>query len=170
MKLFRAVILCAVVSFSAFSALARNINTVIINRTDGVKDRIAMNANLSISKADNGDLLMVHPNITVSYPTDLIQSVTVGYYSFPSGKYYYGDHELIPDAIEAPEVDGLSVSVSENSVSIGGLKTDVSLIDLQGKVLMTVKPHNGEAEISTSQLPAGVYIIAANRTTLKIKL
>lgn len=153
---------------------ARTINTLIINRTDGKVDKIAMNENLDIHLGAKGDeVMLVHPSITVAYPLSFVKTYTVGFQNFATGNYYIGDHEVKDepdDAIVAPEVDGLEIAIENGVIRIGGLKGDARLIDLGGKTLVSVKPASGTAEIRTETLPSGVYLLSADKTTLKIKI
>ena len=172
MNPFRAIILSAALCVGAASVSARNVNCFIINRTDGVKDRLALHADLKVQQTEAGDLLMVHPSVTVCYPLELISNISAGFQSFSNDQYYLGDHVYDPehDSIEAPEVDGLTISIADGVLTLGGVKTDVKIIDLQGKTLMNIAPADARVEVLTSQLPAGVYLLNVNQTTLKIKL
>ena len=171
MNKLRALIMCAVVLAGGAAAVARNVNTLVINRTDGKTDKIALNKDLNVTQAENGDIMMVHPNITVAYPIELVKSLTPGFHSFATGNYYIGDHEFKEDAIEAPEVDGLTISIEADAIRIAGLGEDsVRLIDLQGKTIVSVAAQGGEAVVSTASIPSGVYLLCAGKTTLKVKL
>ena len=162
----------AALCVGGFAAFARNVNAFIINRTDGVKDYLALNAGLKVQQSPEGDLLLVHPSVTVCYPLNLINYISPGNRSFSAGQYYIGDHVYDPnqDAIVAPEIDGLTLSVSDGLVSLSGVKSDVKVVDMQGKTLLSASPSDGRVEIQTSRLPAGVYLLIVNQTTLKIKL
>lgn len=168
----RAIILSAALCVGALAASARNVNAFIINRTDGVKDRLAIHADLKVQQSPEGDLLLVHPSVTVCYPLSLINYISAGFQSFSSGQYYTGDHVYDPEAnaIEAPEVDGMTLSISDGLVILTGVNSEVKVIDLKGKTLLSVAPSEGRVEIQTAQFPAGVYLLTANQTTLKIKL
>lgn len=168
----RAIILSAALCVGAMAASARNVNAFIINRTDGVKDRLALHADLKVQQSPEGDLLLVHPSITVCYPLELINYISPGFQSFSPGQYYLGDHVYDPEAesIEAPEVDGMSLTITDGLLTLGGVSSEVKIIDLQGKTLLSVAPADGRVEIRTAQFPGGVYLLTANQTTLKIKL
>lgn len=162
----------AVLCVGALAASARNINAFIINRTDGVKDRLALHADLKVQQSPEGDLLLVHPSVTVCYPLALVKYISPGFQSFSSGQYYLGDHVYDPEAgsILTPEVDGMTLSISDGLVTLTGVNSEVKIIDLQGKTLLSVSPSDGCVEIETSRLPSGIYLLTANQTTLKIKL
>ena len=171
MNKLRALIICVAVLVGGAAASARNVNTLVINRTDGKTDKIALHKDLNITQSENGDILMVHPNITVTYPCELVKTLTGGFQTFATGNYYIGDHELKPDAIEAPEVEGLTINIETDAIRIAGLgESSVRLIDLQGKTIVSVAVQGGEAVVSTASIPAGVYLLAAGKTTLKVKL
>lgn len=169
---FRAILLSAALCVGALGASARNVNAFIINRTDGVKDRLAIHKDLKVQQSPEGDLLLVHPSVTVCYPLNLINNISGGFQSFATGQYYLGDHVYDPEqsAIEAPEVDGLTLNISDGLMTLEGVRTDAKVIDLQGKTLLTVRPEQGRIEIHTAQIPAGVYLLTVNQTTLKIKI
>ncbi|MDE6534677.1 MAG: T9SS type A sorting domain-containing protein [Muribaculaceae bacterium] len=171
MKL-RAIILSAALCVGALASSARNVNAFIINRTDGVKDRLALHADLKVQQSPEGDLLLVHPSVTVCYPLDLVKYISPGFQSFSAGQYYIGDHVYDPEAgsIQSPEVDGMTLSIADGLVTLSGVNSEVKIIDLQGKTLLSVSPSDGCVEIKTSQFPAGVYILNVNQTALKIKL
>ena len=171
MNKLKAILMCAALLAGGFAASARNVNTLLINRTDGKTDKIAIHKELNITRAENGDILMVHPSITVAYPVDLVKNLTPGFQSFATDKYYIGDHELKEeDALTAPEVDGLSFSIVENQIIITGMQTGVRLIDLSGKVIYQASASDGQATISTTALPTGVYLLQADSTTVKVKI
>lgn len=172
MNFLKAIVLCAALCAGASAASARNVNAFIINRTDGVKDRLAIHKELKVQQSPEGDLLLVHPSVTVCYPLDLISNITAGFQSFAAGQYYLGDHVYDPEqnAIEAPEVDGLTLNIADGLITLEGVRTDAQVIDLQGKTLLTVRPEQGRVEIHTAQIPAGVYLLTVNKTTLKIKI
>lgn len=171
MNKLRALIMCVAVLLGGAAASARNINTLVINRTDGKTDKIALHKDLNITRAENGDILMVHPNITVAYPCELVKTFTAGFQSFATGTYYTGDHEFKEDGITAPEADGLSINIEANAIRIAGLdEGSARLIDLQGKTIVSVAVKGGEAVVSTASVPSGVYLLTAGKTTLKIKL
>ncbi len=157
----------------AVTAGARTINTLVINRTDGKTDKIAMHKNLDISLNEKGEILMVHPEVTVAYPREQVKSFTAGFQAFTSGTYYIGENQVKEDpddAIVAPEADGVSVVIDRTVISVSGVETCVKLVDLQGKTIRVSNAADGYAEIHIAELPAGVYILIADKTTLKIKI
>ncbi len=173
MNRLRALLICLPLLCGGFAAAAKNINTLIINRTDGKTDRIAIHKDLNVTRADNGDILFVHPSITVAYPVELVKNLTPGFYSFATDNYYIGDHELKEeeeDAISAPEVSGLALEILQGQIVISGLQSGVRLIDLGGKVIDQAPASEGRAVISTASLPAGVYLLQAGQTTFKVKI
>ena len=175
MKKIRATFLSAAMLLGSLVSGARTINTLIINRTDGKTDKIAMNADLDISLNEDGDILLVHPAITVSYPQASVKYFSAGFQNFATGKYYIGDHELKDDeedGIAVPEVDGLEITVDGAVIRISGLSrgSDARLIALDGKEIVRVRPTDGRAEIRTSGLTAGIYLLVAGNTTVKIRI
>ena len=173
MNKFRAFLMCASLLAGAVTAGARTINTLVINRTDGKTDKIAMHKNLDISLNDKGEILMVHPEVTVAYPREQVKSFTVGFQTFAAGSYYIGENQVKEDpddAIIAPEADGVSVVIDRTAISVSGVETGVKLIDLKGTTVAARSAAGGSVEISIASLPAGVYILIADKTTLKIKI
>ena len=170
MNKLKAILMCASLLAGGLAASARNINTLLINRTDGKTDKIAIHKDLNVTRAENGDILMVHPSITVAYPVDLVKNISPGFQSYATDSYYIGDHELKEDALTAPEVDGLSFSIGENQIVITGLQTSARLIGLGGTIVFQTPASNGQAIISTASLPAGVYLLQADSTTVKVKI
>lgn len=159
------------VGVSAFGA--SKVNTLVINRTDGKTDKIAMHKDLDISVNDKGEILMARPEITVAYPRELVKSFTVGFQTFASGNYYIGDHQVnkdSEDAIAVPEVDGVSVVVDREVIGVSGVSGSVMLVDMQGKMVRSRKAVDGQAQISIGSLTAGVYVLIADKTTLKIQI
>lgn len=173
MNRFRVLLMCASLLAGAATAGARTINTLVINRTDGKTDKIAMHKNLDISLNDKDEILMVHPEVTVAYPREQVKSFTVGFQAFAAGTYYIGENQVNndpEDAIVAPEADGVSIMIDRTVISVSGVETGVRLIDLQGKTVASREAADGHVEIPIAELPAGVYVLIADKTTLKIKI
>ena len=83
--------------------------------------------------------------------------------------------DKMPTAIEDIEVDDDksmhdNLEISKEAVSISGLTGNglVRLFTLKGKQLLTTTPDGeGNANISLESLPAGIYLINYNNTTIK---
>lgn len=170
MNKLKAILMCVSLLAGGLAASARNVNTLLINRTDGKTDKIAIHKDLNVTRAENGDILMVHPSITVAYPVDLVKNISPGFQSFATGSYYIGDHELKEDALTAPEVDGLTFAIEDNQIIISGLQNSARLIDLSGKVIFQSGATGGRTIIPTASLPGGVYLLQADTTTVKVKI
>lgn len=180
MNKFRVFLVCASLLTATMAVGARTINTLVINRTDGKVDKIAMHKNLDISLNDKGEILMVHPEVTVAYPREQVKSFTAGFQAFASGSYYIGENQVKedPEDPKDPEEDaiadvaagGVSIVIDRAVISVSGVENGVKLVDLQGKTVASRKPADGSVEISIAGLPSGVYILIADKTTLKIKI
>lgn len=170
MSKFKVFLICMSMLAGGVTAGAKTINTLVINRTDGKTDKIAMHRNLDVSINDKGEILMVHPEVTVAYPREQVKNFTVGFQAFAAGMYYIGDNQVKEeDAVVAPEVDGVTVLIDRSVIAVSGVKQGVRLIDLQGKTVVN-RAVSGSVEISIAELPAGVYVLVADKTTLKIKI
>ena len=83
--------------------------------------------------------------------------------------------DKMPTSIEEIEIDNNrsvhnNLEISEEAVSIGGLAGDgqVHLFTLKGKkILTTTADGEGNASLSLESLPAGIYLINYNNTTIK---
>ena len=180
MNKFRVFLVCASLLTATMAVGARTINTLVINRTDGKVDKIAMHKNLDISLNDKGEILMVHPEVTVAYPREQVKSFSAGFQAFASGSYYIGENQVKEDpedpkdpeedAIADVAADGVSIVIDRAVISVSGVENGVKLVDLQGKTVVSRKPADGSVEISIAGLPSGVYILIADKTTLKIKI
>ena len=180
MNKFRVFLVCASLLTATMAVGARTINTLVINRTDGKVDKIAMHKNLDISLNDKGEILMVHPEVTVAYPREQVKSFTAGFQAFASGSYYIGENQVKEDpedpkdpeedAIADVAADGVSIVIDRAVISVSGVENGVKLVDLQGKTVVLRKPADGSVEISIAGLSSGVYILIADKTTLKIKI
>lgn len=183
MNKFRVFLVCASLLTATMAVGARTINTLVINRTDGKVDKIAMHKNLDISLNDKGEILMVHPEVTVAYPREQVKSFTAGFQAFASGSYYIGENQVKEDpedpkdsedpeedAIADVTADGVSIVIDREVISVSGVENGVKLVDLQGKTVVSRKPADGSVKISIAGLPSGVYILIADKTTLKIKI
>lgn len=81
----------------------------------------------------------------------------------------------MPTTIEEIEVDDNkpmrdNLEISEEAVSISGLTGNgpVRLFTLKGKLVLTATPDSeGAANLSLESLPAGIYLINYNETTIK---
>ena len=173
MNKFRCVLMSVAMLVGASAFGAAKVNTLIINRTDGKIDKIAMHQDLDVSLNDKGEILMVHPEVTVAYPLELVKSFTPGYYTFTSGNYYSGDHQVDngqEDAIVAPENEGVSVIIDRETIAVSGLKGSLLLVDMHGKTIRRSESVDGQAQIAIGSLADGVYVLIADKTTLKIRI
>lgn len=78
------------------------------------------------------------------------------------------------DGISAPETaSALTFARLGGTLTIGGIQgaASVTLYDLQGRAAASARVSaNGNAAINVASLPAGVYLLNVNNTTLKITL
>ncbi|MDE6514045.1 MAG: discoidin domain-containing protein [Muribaculaceae bacterium] len=78
------------------------------------------------------------------------------------------------DGISAPETDSaLTFARMGGTLTIGGIQgaATVTLYDLNGRAAASARVSaNGNAAINVAALPAGVYLLNVNNTTLKITL
>lgn len=164
-QLIAGITLALAAAAGGFSAAASQPNVLCINRTDGAQDRLILSEKLDVKTSDEGNILLIHPEITVEYSIEEVRNFTFEEVENP--EVYEGDHQL---AIEAPEIAGHDISVSDDGVRISGADTAV-LYDIQGRELMRRKSTSGESIlIETLSLPKGVYILRAGNTSLKIKI
>lgn len=77
------------------------------------------------------------------------------------------------DGISAPAAATLTFARLGGTLTIGGIQNApvVTLFDLQGRAVASANVNsNGNAAINVASLPAGVYLLTVNNTTLKITL
>lgn len=165
-KLFAALIIGAT-CVCGQAATPTTFNVVNINRVDGETERLLIDAKLDISLSDEGTLLLVHPEITVEYQIEEVETITFDRDDSFSG-LYEGDHQ---SGINAPEIaEGETIiSVSHEEIRVSGGK-DIELYDLKGVKVATRKAEGGITVLPTTTLPEGIYIVKAGNSTLKIKL
>lgn len=156
---------CAVVALAlqaAVPALAENLNALRIERADGAIEHIRLHSSLVVKYSAN-TIVLSHPEITVEYPVDDLTTFSFANYS--GNKVYDGVQNSI-DEIEAPES---RLTVTPEAITVSG-KDAIVLYDLRGIEKARVKSDGTAATLSTTGIPAGVYILRAGDLTLKISL
>ena len=150
-------------------AAAKTLNCLTITRTDGQTDRLALDEALTIAVAENGDVVLTHPSVTVIYPMAEVKTYKLGYNQTIANDIYTGDHQQ--SSIQSPEAPAAEIEIAPGYVSLRGLDCSVvTLHDLRGIQVSAVLTHDGSAVISLEGLPSGVYILTYGSRAVKIKL
>lgn len=149
-------------------AYAKTFNLLQINRVDGKQDKLRLHESLQIQAGEKGDILLVHPNITCSYPVADVKTFT-----FASGTLdsdYSGDYELKDEEESIASVStGVTIAIAPESITVSGATEAITLHGVNG-IQVGQWPAAATVTIPTASLPHGVYILTADATTLKISL
>lgn len=139
-------------------------NVLCINRTDGVTDHLKLDAEMTITMTSEGVIRMVHPKITVEYPSDQVSHFAFADTENPD--LYDGDHEA---SISTPALPDREILISGNEIRVSG-NDGLTLYDLRGVEITRVEAADGSASIAIGGIPAGVYILRIGSTAVKIKI
>jgi len=139
-------------------------NILCIDRADGVQERLMLDPALKITMSARGDILLIHPKITVEYTADEVSHFTFTTETEP--QLYVGDHE---SSISGPEAPDRTILITGGYVKVSGTD-DVTLHDVRGIEIARALTDGTSATLKTDGLPAGIYILRAGSTTLKIRL
>lgn len=149
---------------------AKSINLLEINRVDGKKDKLKLHESLQIRAGEKGDILLVHPNITCSYPVADVKNFTFAEGTLDSD--YSGDYELREepeDGIAQPACTGVTISIRPDAIIVEGASESITLHSVSG-LQAGQWPVAPRVQIPIASLAPGVYILRADSTTLKISL
>lgn len=139
-------------------------NVMRIDRADGVTERLRLHPDLVVKFADNA-IFLIHPEITVEYPIDDLSSFT--YENAVNPGLYDGTHESA--SISEVESDVKTITVTADEISVAGADP-ILLYDLRGVMKARGESDGTTATLSTSGLPAGIYIVRCGTLTLKLSL
>lgn len=139
------------------------VNILCINRIDGVQERLMIHQDLKINVGAEGNIALVHPEITVEYVKGEVDFFTLER-NTDATDIYDGDHQ---SGIAAPEAPGAQISVTPEGITSAA---DIRVFDLKGVEVAVCRAEGGAATLPTASLPKGVYIVTSGSTTLKIKL
>lgn len=149
---------------TAFAATSASFNVLCIERTDGVQERLLLDADLKVSLSAEGNIVMDHPKITVIYNRDEVSHFTFDQETNP--KLYVGDHE---SSITTPEAPERTIRITAEGITASGPGAIV-LYDLKGVEIDRAESNGSSATLRTSGQAHGVYIVHTGSTTLKIRL
>lgn len=79
--------------------------------------------------------------------------------------------QIDPDAITTPRADAPQLRLASGRISLSSLTpaTDVAIYDAAGRLVRRTTANNdGTASLDISQKPAGIYILRAADTTIKL--
>lgn len=157
-KLFLGVFLTlASVAGSAYAQSSSGINALIINRADGVEEYLALNPEFHIEALDN-TFKLIHPDVVVEFTLGDVEKFTFGKHSFAANVVYEGDNDIQSSINEIHERE---ISITPDAISASVV---VEVFDLNGREVAR------GLSVRTSALPAGIYIVKAGSTTMKLKL
>lgn len=131
-------------------------NTLTIHQKDGSKFGYGFSEKPVITYTET-DLVLKTAKTVVEYPLSAIL------------KFTFTDSETAVSDIKGTNSPVLQLD--NNTVYISGVEPlqQVSLIDINGKVLSTYKTDaNGSISFSITELPEGIYIIKTKSLTCKI--
>lgn len=158
-KLFAALTLALAAHASApLAEAATAFNTLIINRTDGGKEYLALAIDYNVLAV--GDAIRIkHPKITIEFAMADVENFTFGDHKFGEGSVYEGDHAL--SAIDTVESADSELTFGDGEISSS---RTITVYDLKG-----TEVARGNT-VDTTSLPAGIYIVKAGKSSFKIKL
>lgn len=138
---------------------ATTFNTLIINRADGVEERMALASSFAIY-ADGRNITLQHSKVTLEYAMEEVKNFTFGNHTFAEGESYEGDHIKV-SAIDEVEAPGREIILGDSEISSS---TGLIVYNLKG-----IEVARG-TRVDLTSLPAGIYVVKAGTTTMKITL
>ena len=109
---------------------------------------------------NNGDFILTTTSTTIAYPFDNIWKFTLA------------DNDSDPSGIkDLKAVAGPALERQSDKVILTGevANSPIYIYKVDGQLVKALRTdNNGQAEVSISDLPAGVYVVRTNGVTIKI--